>query len=151
MWVFEDFSFFFSTSGVICKIGLENQRTVTGNWVTQVAMNKFLPAIQDRRPSVGQRGIHLHMNNTPAHTALATKAFLDENGLKTLPHPPHSPDLSPCDFWLFPVLKDGSKAIMSWKLRREKPSKIFLRKLRVLPREVDFKNAQVHRGAGFLL
>ena len=46
------------------------------------------------------------MNVAPAHTALATKAFLDENGLKTLPHPPYSPDLSPCDFWLFPILKE---------------------------------------------
>ena len=22
-------------------------------------------------------------------------------GIKTLPHPPYSPDLAPCDFWLF--------------------------------------------------
>ena len=26
-------------------------------------------------------------------------------GIKTVPHPPHSPDLSPCDFWLFPKLR----------------------------------------------
>ena len=23
---------------------------------------------------------------------------------KTVPHPPYSPDLAPCDFWLFPKL-----------------------------------------------
>ena len=23
-------------------------------------------------------------------------------GIKTLPQPPYSPDLAPCDFWLFP-------------------------------------------------
>ena len=22
--------------------------------------------------------------------------------IKTVPHPPYSPDLAPCDFWLFP-------------------------------------------------
>ena len=22
-------------------------------------------------------------------------------GIKTVPHPPYSPDLAPCDFWLF--------------------------------------------------
>ena len=27
-------------------------------------------------------------------------------GIKTVPHPPYSPDLSPCDFWLFPKLRD---------------------------------------------
>ena len=26
-------------------------------------------------------------------------------GIKTLPHPPCSPDLAPCDFWLFPKLR----------------------------------------------
>ena len=25
-------------------------------------------------------------------------------GIKTVPHPPHSPDVAPCDFWLFPKL-----------------------------------------------
>ena len=24
--------------------------------------------------------------------------------IKTVPQPPHSPDLAPCDFWLFPKL-----------------------------------------------
>ena len=26
-------------------------------------------------------------------------------GIKTIPHPPYSPDLVPCDFWLFPKLR----------------------------------------------
>ena len=26
-------------------------------------------------------------------------------GTKTVTHPPYSPDLSPCDFWLFPKLR----------------------------------------------
>ena len=26
-------------------------------------------------------------------------------GIKTVPHPPYSPDLAPCDIWLFPKLK----------------------------------------------
>ena len=25
-------------------------------------------------------------------------------GIKTVPHRPYSPDLAPCDFWLFPKL-----------------------------------------------
>ena len=25
-------------------------------------------------------------------------------GIKTIPHPPYSPDLAPCDFWIFPKL-----------------------------------------------
>ena len=26
-------------------------------------------------------------------------------GIKTVPQPPYSPDLPPCDFWLFPKLR----------------------------------------------
>ena len=26
-------------------------------------------------------------------------------GIKTVPQPPNSPDLDPCDFWLFPKLR----------------------------------------------
>ena len=32
--------------------------------------------------------------------------YLKESGLHVLDHPPYSPDLSPCDFWLFPRLKE---------------------------------------------
>ena len=27
-------------------------------------------------------------------------------GIETVPQPPYSPDLAPCDFWLFPKLRD---------------------------------------------
>ena len=30
-------------------------------------------------------------------------------GIKTVLHPPYSPDLAPCDFWLFPKLKENCR------------------------------------------
>ena len=27
--------------------------------------------------------------------------------IKTVPHPPYSPDIGPCDFWLFPKFRGG--------------------------------------------
>ena len=33
--------------------------------------------------------------------------YLTKMGIKTVPHPPYSPDLAPCDFWLFPKLKEN--------------------------------------------
>jgi len=35
--------------------------------------------------------------------------FLVQNNITTLPHPPYSPDLAPCDFILFPKLKTHLK------------------------------------------
>jgi hypothetical protein len=33
------------------------------------------------------------------------QTFLKRSGLQVLVHPPYSPDISPCDFFLFGVLK----------------------------------------------
>ena len=35
------------------------------------------------------------------HSILVTD-YLPKMGIKTLPHPPYSPDFAPSDFWLFP-------------------------------------------------
>jgi len=34
---------------------------------------------------------------------------LAQNNITTLPHPPYSPDLAPCDFLLFPKFKTNLK------------------------------------------
>ena len=56
----------------------------------------------------------MHDNARP-HTALSVSRFLTKNNITVLPHPPYCPDLSPCDFFLFPRLqnrlKDGDMRI----------------------------------------
>jgi len=47
----------------------------------------------------------LHDDNAPSHRALITREFLAHKGITTLPHLPCSPDLAPCDFFLFPKMK----------------------------------------------
>jgi len=36
---------------------------------------------------------------------LLTQRFLTNNNMTVVPHPPYSPDLAPCDFFLFPKMK----------------------------------------------
>jgi hypothetical protein len=38
-----------------------------------------------------------HHVNAPAHTALSIREVLAKKNIPTLPHPPYSPDLAPCD------------------------------------------------------
>ena len=45
-------------------------------------------------------------DNAPAHKSTTVQEYQKESGLDVLDHPPYSPDLSPCDFWLFPRLKE---------------------------------------------
>jgi hypothetical protein len=51
----------------------------------------------------------LHHDNAPVHTALSVQRFLAEQNLAVVPHPPYSPDLAPCDFFLFPGMKSKLK------------------------------------------
>lgn len=37
------------------------------------------------------------------------RKFLNKNGMTPVPHPPYSPDLAPCDFFLFPRMKRDMK------------------------------------------
>lgn len=58
-----------------------------------------------KRPSKVLNGIQLIHDNASAHKAQIVQSFLKEEKLVQLEHPPYSPDLSPCDFFLFPFLK----------------------------------------------
>jgi len=53
--------------------------------------------------------LFLHHDNAPSHTSVAVREFLAQNKITMLPHPPYSPDLAPCDFFLFPKLKTHLK------------------------------------------
>jgi hypothetical protein len=47
----------------------------------------------------------IHHNNEPSRTSFAVRKFLVQHNIRTHPHPPHSLDLAPCDFFLFRKLK----------------------------------------------
>jgi len=41
------------------------------------------------------------------HDALRVHEFLAKNSITKMDHPFYSPDLAPCNFWLFPKLKNA--------------------------------------------
>ena len=43
--------------------------------------------------------------NASSHKAAIVREYLKQEKVVELPHPPYSPDLAPCDFFLFPRLK----------------------------------------------
>ena len=50
--------------------------------------------------------LHFHQDNAPVHNSILVTDYLTKMSIKTVPQPPYSPDLAPCDFWLFPKLKE---------------------------------------------
>jgi [histone H3]-lysine36 N-dimethyltransferase SETMAR len=126
VWVFEDeappvqvrrqrsvgkrmYAIFFGKSGLIDAVMLENKKTVTASWYTQTCLPRVFEELKSRRPKSPMHFWHLHHDNAPGHRAQETKAFLVNSGIKVLEHPPYSPDLAPCDFGLFPLVKDKLK------------------------------------------
>ena len=51
----------------------------------------------------------LYHDNAPAHSSLLVRNFLAKNNTVIMPQPSDSPDLAPCDFFLFPRLKRPMK------------------------------------------
>ena len=47
----------------------------------------------------------LYITTPPLISVMLLILFLSSEKVKVLNHPPYSPDLSPCDFFLFPRLK----------------------------------------------
>jgi len=60
------------------------------------------------RPGIARTWM-LHHNNAPCHTTVSINEFWAEKNIPVVPQPPYSPDLSPCDLFLSPRLKNHLK------------------------------------------
>ncbi|UYV65404.1 hypothetical protein LAZ67_3004252 [Cordylochernes scorpioides] len=95
--------------GVVHHEFLPQGRTVNKEYYLQVIRN-LREAIRQKRPDLWKnKNWLLHHDNAPAHTSLLVRDFLAKNNTLIMPQPPYSPDLAPCDFFLFPKLKRPMK------------------------------------------
>ena len=70
-------------------------------------LREFRKRFRRRRPALFKSGLgYLHQDNAAVHNSIIVTDYLTKMGIKTIPHPPYSPDLASCDFWLFPKLRD---------------------------------------------
>ena len=101
------YAMFFDSKGPVLQIPVLKGSSVTGKFYRESVLTQLVDFYQKRRPRTGVRGIKLlHHDNTPAHKSTTVQEYRKESGLDVLNHPPYSPDLPPCDFWLFPRLKE---------------------------------------------
>jgi len=87
----------FLTSGELCTMNV---------WFYSSVLRRLREDIRRKRPELRHTGNWLlHDDNAPSHRTLVTREFLTHNSNMTLPRPPYSLDLAPCDFFLFPKMK----------------------------------------------
>ena len=73
-----------------------------------------IPSEEASTLQISQR--HFHQDNTPVHNLILVTDHLTKMGIKTVPHPPYSPDLAPSYFVYFL----SSQAAVMRQLRRWK-------------------------------
>ena len=96
---------FLANFGHVATIPLEDRKTVTAHWYINHCLPKIFQAWCKWRPRTGVRGLPLHHDNARADTAAVTLDFLVASDVQLVIHPPYSPDLAPCDWFLFPSVK----------------------------------------------
>jgi len=98
---------FFDSQDIVHK-----EFVLPGQTVNQTFYREVLERLRKRVARV-RKGIArtwmLHHDNAPCHKAVSINNFLAEKSIPVVPQPPCSPDLSPCEFFLFPRLKNHLK------------------------------------------
>ena len=82
------------------------ERTVNKEYYVEV-LREVRKRFRRKRPALFKSGQwHFHQDNAPVHNSILVSDYLTKMGIKTVPHSPYRPDLAPCDFCLFPKLKE---------------------------------------------
>ncbi len=103
------FTVFFDSSGIVYSEFSPPGATVSSESYCEV-LNTLKDRIRCKRRHLWQVGgdgwcnFWLHHDNAPSHTAVSTLALIGSSNILILSHPPYSPDLAPCDYFLFPTL-----------------------------------------------
>ena len=98
----------FDSTGMIYMHWVPTGQTVNKEYYVKV-LREFRKRFHRKRPALFKSGQwHFHKDNAPVLNSILVTDYLTKMGIKTLPQPPYSPDLTPCDFWLFPKLSGCS-------------------------------------------
>ena len=94
------FTIFFNSSSVV-----HSQFQEEGFAVKSIDYLDTLKKAKQNLVDSGTKNFILHQDNSPVHMSQESKDYYKEDKWQLTNHPPHSPDLSPCDFWLFKEIK----------------------------------------------
>jgi transposase len=79
--------------------------TVNGRYFCSLLQHKVRKALCHKQPELLERGAILLQDNATPHRHRDVQNLVQCWGLEVFAHPPYSPDLAPCDYWLFSRVK----------------------------------------------
>lgn len=95
---------FFDQHGIVTLDFLEDKATINSDRYC-LSLRKMKSDYRNKRRGRSSKNISLLHDNATPHVSRKTQETLAQLSVTTIPHPPYSPDLSPCDFFLFGLLK----------------------------------------------
>jgi len=95
---------FFDLDGIVWAEFLPRNTTVNSEYYKGL-LDRLRDDVRRKRPEKWANNVILHHDNALCHTLLLVRQFLSNKNIMVCPHPPYSPDLAPCDFWVFPKVK----------------------------------------------
>ena len=99
------FTIFFKRSGCLHITYMDKGKTINKDSYINDCLVPLVNTLKRQRPSTGAKNIKLHHDNARPHVHKDVKSFIKEEQMVSMEHPPYSPDLAPCDFWLFDYIK----------------------------------------------
>lgn len=99
------FSVFFKSTGPVHISYVDKGETIDAQIYIRRNLQQVVQTINHERPTSGTKNMKFHHDNASVHTAESVISYLERKGFKIMWHPPWSPDLAPCDFWLFKRIK----------------------------------------------
>ena len=92
---------FFSREGLVLDHPVPDGTTVSGWYYCSLLQDKVRPVRRCRQLELLQNGVTSLQDNTTPHHHHDVQSLVQCCGREVLAHPPCSPDLAPCDYWLF--------------------------------------------------
>ncbi|KAA6337553.1 MAG: hypothetical protein EZS28_052777 [Streblomastix strix] len=102
------FTVFFSGEGIQFIHMLPKMQTMDSEIFIKEIIQPLDEQYQQQR-SKDDRNVWIHFDNARVHTSKKTQACISRSIFTKLKLPAYSPDISPCDFFLFGVLKQELK------------------------------------------
>lgn len=96
---------FFRSNGLVHVNAVPRGKTIDSSYYIENGLSPAFRAIEKQRKACGTKNLKLLHDGATCHSSIMTNNFIEEHGVKLVNHPPYSPDLAPCDFWLFDYLK----------------------------------------------
>jgi len=94
----------FDCDGIVRAEFVSRNTTVNSEYYKSL-LESLRDDVRRKRPEKCPNGFILHHDDALCHTSLLVRQFLSNKNIMVCPHPPHSPDLAPCNFWLFLKVK----------------------------------------------